>query len=381
MMTYIFKKLAKTIAAGFLCATVICGSVFSIESIDETGLPTTYYKYALAQQETGSGNILAYATNDDGKPIIVELTSGSASLLQRDNELAQHHHEPIEVYTLTALDVVMLCMSNSGNIIDTAHKNIKRLNWPYVSEFIDSLHEQKNRNKDLYAISSIKTALIKYIDTVIDIMTPYAISSKEHRGKFKNAPIVIELTYGDKMKNWLMQIDCLKEDDINKLSILLQYVFIPRLSSDLIPRELASLSKECLNWLIRALHTEVQFAVLKQSYISENLKMLRPCGDRVLSKLNPCISCAQTPFVWQSANKGQFFYLRPDDWLSTNTRNQLYTDYNGSETKKNKIINQYKTGEVFLHTWKSLEESAQNDAAALAQRHGLQRIREETSTP
>jgi hypothetical protein len=132
----------------------------------------------------------------------------------------------------------------------------------------------------------------------------------------------------------------------------------------------SSITEEHIAWLKRALHTEVQFAVLKCSHLHGSVEMLRPNGDRLLSKLNPCVSCAQTPLILQAEKTGTFSYVEPDDDLSS-TMHEYLTRLYVTATKINQAINDYRHGSLGIMVWKPLTQTFVKYGKDLFDRHNL----------
>jgi hypothetical protein len=260
--------------------------------------------------------------------------------------------------------------------------DIKTLRWEggSIAAFFERLRSEDAKDVSKYVstdLEAITEALIGYIQTVIEIITPVGTTNTSFRGKMQKAPIVTEVIYGTEV---LKRLRMLKTDDSQiryGLCLLLRYILCSKddvQSSTIIEKIKNSITEEHIAWLKRALHTEVQFAVLKCSHLHSSVKMLRPNGDRLLSKLNPCVSCAQTPLILQVEKNSTFSYVEPDEDLSHKMHEHLSMNYSG-DSKINQVIDNYRKGTLGKMVWKPLEQTFVDYGKFLASKYGLKEKR------
>jgi hypothetical protein len=319
-------------------------------------LHTAYAKF-LHERTNGSGNILSYITGSKDHPVIVELTSGGATTKERFEKLNELKLRlGVVIYSLTALDVVLMHNMDIRHAPVDISPGIKTISW---NESIALHLEQLAAEKvDEELATYLLTALEKYVATVLEIVETAATSDQTLRGKMKDAPLVTEKQYGTQVLQQLQELKLnLKQEEKRKnFCRLIKFCLLDSVGVAGAAGVGLGWETEPINWLKRAMHTEVQFAVLGHHSLEDSFKMLMPTDNRLLSKLNPCISCAQTSLVSQAAKDSTFLYVEPDDDLSLKMHDYLSMNYSGN-SKINQAIDNYRKGTLGKMVWKPLEQT------------------------
>jgi hypothetical protein len=192
------------------------------------------YAQSLHQRTNGSGNILSYTIQYQDHPIIIELTSGGASFGKRLEELQKFWQLDVNIYSLTAFDVIMAHSMRSAEIVSIpSTHSIKTLRWEEsVAAFFERLGSGDAKDASTGVSTDLKVvtgALIDYIQTVIEIVTPIGTTDTSFRGKLKKAPIVTEVICGKEVLERLKMLNTNDPQIRYGLCLLLQYLLCSRL--------------------------------------------------------------------------------------------------------------------------------------------------------
>ncbi len=335
-MTYIFRKLKKTIVTGFLCATVICGSVFPQNSdkytsansrilrdrqINDTRL-TDLDKKILDKlyRYNQTGNALAVYTIEKG--IVVFVSGGSKFLASK---LANEIRDALNISTVEGigLEDIILDLNSNNDVITRLRALYERAIFPNNS------NEQLSRLDDIIIdkLKEYAESILQEIDSDV-----YGQSALRLSSSFLSLEAYRQQYYA-----FSSAIDRIKSlspgDKQNKLVKWLIYLNLASTVNSGIDSE----DKEGFSWLKRALHTEIQL-----QYFLRKKKLTLVLDKAILSAFRPCPSCARMPATrhWcQEPSRTPFYCVSNDSPSHTLDQTELTKEtraiaVNGNPTKQ-----------------------------------------------
>ena len=321
MKANIFKTFAKTIVTGFLCATVICGSVFSTDWNTDLFVPYTMQRYI-----GGGGKVSFYGYDaritENDKQILEILkqyigTGNALAIYSENGELCVFVSGGNKQVANSVVSSIQGTLRDANpNIVPYGLVDIVSTINPQLMQF--DIFDTQNNQVNMY--SDFFNALKRYAE---DVITEIRLDVYAQKSILTNQDdfVTSETGYNSFM-SFVNIIIAQNEDIQSKMITFLSVLFnsptfdYNRLMSALDDETKAAIQgyieqyRLGLVWIKRAMHTEVQLQWwLRRGEI--RIRLDRP----ILSACRPCESCASTAAVrhWcQDQSQTPFYCVLAD---------------------------------------------------------------------
>jgi hypothetical protein len=343
------------------------------------------FKEMCCKPPIGSGNILWYPIVDLGKrKTFVMLRSGA--LVTEDTLVTlvagakggcptaiALPSSAIDLVNLEPIYVILLL----ANFVEFKHdekKLVTTFKLPQINNDILQRLRTYTGASSFGAVTDVKEAakLIlgafrTYLDTLAALLEKDTAKYKEARSGGIAAPCehnfqftsVIDLL--TQKNNIDMIFEALSEDDTDLTVRMVRFLFLGGGSHKDTEIVVAGLKKhlpdlnELINLMLRCLHTEVQLSVLME--MGEKAGLLSPQREqKVISLLNPCISCQMLPLVIESAKTNGFLYFDWDNDFLDAIKKQVDKLIDESKPIEKQVLHDFLKKKVYLNNWKHFNQ-------------------------